>query len=92
MASRRAAHHETGRNHQSAQAASATITVSFDFSTVTDPGFDKGAVWHLDKQTGAVLSVDLTSLGGDLAALEFTLAAGDPYLFKYATGRSFALQ
>ena len=38
-----------------------------------------------------LMLVGLTSLGGGKAQLDVTLAAGDPFLFKLATGKPFAL-
>jgi hypothetical protein len=65
-----------------------TFTVDLDFKSAT---VDKTKLLSLDKTTGKVVSLPLTSLGGSKARLSVTLAAGDPVLFKYATGAPFAL-
>jgi hypothetical protein len=70
----------------------ATIKVSFDFSAVTDAGFDKSAVLSLNKETAAIDTVPLTSTGADTADLDVTLVAGDAMIFKYKSGKPFALQ
>lgn len=70
----------------------ATIRVSFDFSSVDDASFDDTAVLLLNKETGAVDTVALTSTGADTADLDLALAAGDAALFKYKSGEPFALQ
>jgi hypothetical protein len=67
---------------------SVTFAVDFDFQTST---VDKTQVISLDKTTGAEVPLSLTSQGGSTARLTITLAAGDPVLFKYATGVPFAL-
>ncbi len=70
----------------------ATIRVTFDFSSSTDPSLSKTAVRSLNQLTGAVEDLALTAAGANQATLEVTLAAGDPVLFKYKTARPFALQ
>jgi hypothetical protein len=69
----------------------ATFAVDFDFSGAVGAAVDKTKLLSLDKTTGQVVSLSLTSLGGDKARLTVTLEAGDPVLFKYATGAPFAL-
>ena len=65
-----------------------TFEVDLDFKGAT---LDKTKLLSLDKTTGKVAALPLTSLGGAKARLSVTLAAGDPVLFKYATGAPFAL-
>ncbi len=69
-----------------------SLRVTFDFFDQTDPDFATDSVLHLDKITGQVVQAPLTDLGQSRAELQITLAAGDTYLFKYNTGRPFALQ
>ncbi len=68
-----------------------TIRISFNFENAPD-GFDPSRVLSLDKMSGKVKSVPLTHQDGELGYLDIRLAAGDPFLFKYATGVPFALQ
>jgi hypothetical protein len=68
-----------------------TIQIVFDFSSAPQ-GFDKTLVVSLNKLTGQVEEIPLTSSQGDQGTLDLTLDAGDPFLFKYATGAPFALQ
>jgi len=72
--------------------AAATIRIGFDFSVVTDPGFDKTSLLSLNKLTGVVETLPLTPSVGDSATIEVTLAAGDTILLKYNTGADFAMQ
>ena len=65
-----------------------TFEVDFDFKGTT---VDKTKLLSLDKKTGKVVSLPLSSLGGNKARLTVTLAAGDPVLFKYSTGMPFSL-
>ena len=67
-----------------------TVRISFDFSNAP-AGFDKTAVLSLNKLTGQVESVPLTSTTGDTGYLDVLLDAGDPFLFKYKNGAEFAL-
>jgi hypothetical protein len=67
-----------------------TIRISFDFSSAP-AGFDNTAVLSLNKLTGQVESVPLTSTTGDTGYLDVLLEAGDPFLFKYNNGAPFAL-
>jgi len=69
-----------------------TVTMSFDFATVTDPNFDTASVESLNKLTGAVEVTPLTSTGATTADLSFTLDPGDVFFFKYRTANAFARQ
>ncbi|MDP6934225.1 MAG: hypothetical protein QGG40_14970, partial [Myxococcota bacterium] len=69
----------------------ADFRLEFDFSDAPS-SLDPTLVQVLDKDSGDVESLTLQTLGGGKAALEFSLSAGDPLLFKYATGTDFALQ
>ena len=62
--------------------------VAFDFGA---SGVDATKVLALSPTTGDVEDVALASDGGAKAHLDVTLDAGHVLLFKYATGRSFAL-
>jgi hypothetical protein len=62
--------------------------VDLDFKSAK---VDKTKLLSLDKSTGKVTALPLTGLGGNKARRSVTLAAGDPVLFKYATGAPFAL-
>ena len=66
-----------------------TIRLTFDFGSAA--GVDKTRLLGLNRLSGAVGDVPLTSLGGSQAQLDVTLDAGNPLLFKYATSRSFVL-
>ncbi|OGP59652.1 MAG: hypothetical protein A2V65_02425 [Deltaproteobacteria bacterium RBG_13_49_15] len=68
-----------------------TVRISFDFSKAPF-NFEKSRVLALNKLTGQVENVGLTHRDGDAGFLDIKLAAGDPFLFKYATGASFALR
>lgn len=68
-----------------------TIRVSFDFTNVPG-GFDPSRVLSLSKTDGKVKSIGLTYSAGRAGYLDIPLAAGDPFLFKYATGSPFALR
>ena len=70
--------------------SAATIAVTFNF-TSAPPGWDTTQLLTLDKVTGQQQTLPLTPMGGGQAKLEVTLAAGDPVLFKYATGKGFVL-
>ncbi len=65
-----------------------TFQVDFDFKSGKAA---KTKVLSIDKKTGAQVVLPLTSLGGSKARLNLTLAAGDPVLFKYSTGKPFIL-
>jgi hypothetical protein len=65
-----------------------TFEVDLDFKSAA---VDKTKLLSLDKSTGKLTALPLTGLGGSKARLSVTLAAGDPVLFKYATGAPFAL-
>jgi len=82
--------HEGG-DWPSDDAGAQTIEVHFDFAGAP-PALDRARVEHLNKATGQVEPLPLVALGGQRAKLVVTLAAGDPVLFKYATGRPFALR
>ncbi len=60
------------------------IRISFDF---TGAGFDTTQVETFNKVTGVVEDVALSG-----STLTVTLPAGDPILFKYKTGKPFAIQ
>jgi hypothetical protein len=65
------------------------VRLGFDFSGAKDPGLDETQIWTLQKETGAVLPLPLTPDGEHTAHLDVTLPAGDPILYKYATGAPF---
>lgn len=67
-----------------------TVRISFDFSSAP-AGFGKTSVLSLNKLTGQVDTVPLTSTTGDTGYLDVLLDAGDPFLFKYDNGVPFAL-
>ena len=69
--------------------AASMIRVRFDFSAVTDPGFDRTILQSLNKTTGAVETIPLIHVSGDTYLLEVTLPAGDAILLKYSTGADF---
>jgi len=70
---------------------SGTARLTFDFSGA--PGnVQRDHGQSLDKLTGNVVDVVFTSVQGDQATLDVQLAAGDVFLFKYATGATFARQ
>ena len=71
--------------------SSGTIRIMFSFSNAP-AGFDQTQVLSLNKVTGVVDSVPLVDIGDNTAYLDITLAAGDPFLFKYATSASFAMK
>ncbi len=81
--------HENG-SFPIGNANATTITVSFDFSSVTDPTFDQTTLESLDRTSGQVVPLALTSTGAATASLDVRLEAGDPVLFKYKTARPFA--
>jgi hypothetical protein len=62
--------------------------VDLDFGS---SGVDATKVLALSRTTGNVEELALESQGGSKARLVVTLDAGNVVLFKYATGRSFAL-
>ncbi len=68
-----------------------TIRIAFDFSQAPS-GVDRLKILNLNKLTGGIDSVWLTGTGGNTAFADVTLAAGDPFLFKYATGAPFAMR
>lgn len=70
-------------------ADSGTARLSFDFSAAPGNVLRSGGQ-SLDKLTGNVVEVPFTSQAGDQATLDVQLAAGDVFLFKYATGAVFA--
>lgn len=71
--------------------SSQTISVDLDFGTSPTAATDRVLV--LDKLTGQVVSTPLqVKTAGRSGTLRVTLEAGDPILFKYATGRPFALR
>jgi len=67
-----------------------TFRLTFDFGKAPS-GLDQTQVLGLDRVTGKVQALALTPLSGGKAQLDVTLAAGNPVLFKYATGVPFAL-
>ncbi len=69
-----------------------TITLSFDFASASEPAFDPTTVDVLDKDTGVVSAVSLTSTGATTAELTITLDPGDVYFYKYRTGNPFVQQ
>ena len=71
--------------------ASGTIRIMFDFSNAPSE-FDQTQVLSLNKDTGAVNLIPLIDTGGGTAYLDIPLAAGDPFLFKYATGSPIAIR
>ncbi|MBW1778318.1 MAG: hypothetical protein JRJ54_12090 [Deltaproteobacteria bacterium] len=71
--------------------ASGTIRISFDFSGAPS-GFDPTRILSLNKVTGTVDHVPLIAAGGNTAYVDIPVAAGDPFLFKYATGVPFAMR
>ncbi|MEW5909925.1 MAG: hypothetical protein AB1659_09020, partial [Thermodesulfobacteriota bacterium] len=68
-----------------------TVRISFDFSNAP-ANLDRSKVLSLNKLTGQVENIYLTYRSGNAGFLDVKLAAGDPFLFKYATGASFALR
>jgi len=70
---------------------SGTARLSFDFGGAP-VSVQRNGVQSLDKLTGNVVDVAFTSVQGDSATLDVQLAAGDVFLFKYATGAAFARQ
>ncbi|MFH1103167.1 MAG: hypothetical protein V1714_05310 [Pseudomonadota bacterium] len=68
-----------------------TVRISVDFSKAP-LNFDKSRVLALNKINGQIESVPLTYQDGNTGYLDVRLAAGDPFLFKYATGDPFALK
>lgn len=67
-----------------------TVRIEFDFSSA-GAHIARDKVLTLDKLTGAQQSLPLTGIGGTKAQLDVHLAAGDPILFKYATGQPIRL-
>jgi hypothetical protein len=63
-----------------------TLTLSFDFSAAPT-NVDRTTLERLDSRTGLVKPLPLKE-----GSVTIELAAGDPILFKYATGARFALQ
>lgn len=68
-----------------------TVRIAFDFSRAPS-GVDRSKIISLNKLTGAVDHLPLTGTGGNTAYLDIALAAGDPFLFKYATQAPFAMK
>ncbi len=67
------------------------VRITFDFSRAPS-GFDQTKVLTLNKRSGNVEAVPLTATGGNTAYVDIALGAGDPFLFKYATGAPFAMR
>lgn len=67
------------------------VTLRFDFSQAP-MNLDDTYVESFDISTGNIVDLVLTSDGPTSASLPLTLGPGEPLLFKYATGRPFALQ
>ena len=68
-----------------------TVRIDFDFSEAPG-GTAKDHLLTLNKNTGQVQRINLTASNGTTGHINVTLGEGDVKLFKYATGRSFALQ
>lgn len=68
-----------------------TVRLDFDFSGAPS-GTAKDHLLTLNKDTGKVQQISLTASNGTTGHLNVTLGEGDVMLFKYATGRSFAMQ
>ncbi len=68
-----------------------TARIDFDFSGAP-AGTAKDHLLTLNKDTGQVQRINLTASNGTTGHINVTLGEGDVKLFKYATGRSFALQ
>lgn len=68
-----------------------TVQIEFDFSGAP-AGTAKDHLLTLNKDTGTVQQINLTSSNGTTGYINVTLGEGDVKLFKYATGRSFAMQ
>jgi len=68
-----------------------TVRIDFDFSGAPDETA-KDHLLTLNKDTGQVQRINLTAGNGATGRLNVTLGEGDVKLFKYATGRSFAMQ
>ncbi|MBW2704445.1 MAG: hypothetical protein JRF33_26815 [Deltaproteobacteria bacterium] len=66
------------------------VHLAFDFSDAP-AGFDPTSVLNLNKLNGQVETVSLSPEQDGQRTLDITLAAGDPFLFKYNTGTTFAL-
>ncbi|RLB58937.1 MAG: hypothetical protein DRI34_03390 [Deltaproteobacteria bacterium] len=69
----------------------ATYRLSFDFNSAP-PSTSRTALQTLNKLTGQVESLPLTSSTGDTGYLDVVLEPGDAILLKYDTGAPFALQ
>jgi len=62
--------------------------LEFDFASAP-AGLDMSRVRELDGRTGLSVDRALDGAGDSRASLEFDLAAGDIFFYKYATGRAF---
>lgn len=79
-----------GGEYQVGRIDAATYTIDFDFSRAP-AGTARDHILVLDRRTGQVQTMQLISTGPQMAKVEVSLTAGDVWLFKYDTGRDFAL-
>ncbi len=67
------------------------IRVSFDFSTAPE-NISRSSLLSLNKLTGEVETLPMSSVDGNESYIDIKLEAGDPILLKYDTGAPFAMQ
>jgi len=67
-----------------------TAVLSFDFSAAPEQ-LDTNHLLALNHKTGEVEKISLKSTGNSTRVLEYSLPAGEPLLFKYATDAPFVM-
>jgi len=67
------------------------IRISFDFSAAPE-NISRSSLLSLNKLTGAVETLPMSSVDGNESYIDIELEAGDPILLKYNTGAPFAMQ